>query len=203
MWSVPRIHPTSQLCHSPLRLPEKHRMPRPTPQHGLNIQPPLSLLLSACSDTLYALTTTGFPLCHKYWMCVFACVNVLHVHPTVYLFSPLLARVRPAERHQSFLWLLQLAFQFVGHKCQGGPWCGWIQRERLRKGGSRDRRPWGHCLEIRYQHRARPCQHQLTLSYRDTQTTAGRLWFNSGSRHWTSQTAAFTAALPLSGAQHR
>lgn len=49
---------------------------------------PLSLLLSACSDTLYALTTTGFPLCHKQSMCVFACVNVLHVHPTVYLFFP-------------------------------------------------------------------------------------------------------------------
>lgn len=39
-FSVPRIHPTSQLCHSPLRLPEKHRMPRPSPQHGLNIKPP-------------------------------------------------------------------------------------------------------------------------------------------------------------------
>lgn len=34
------MHPTSQLCHSPLRLPEKHCMPWPTPQHGLNIQPP-------------------------------------------------------------------------------------------------------------------------------------------------------------------
>lgn len=63
-------------------------MPRPTPQHGLNIQPPLSLSLSACSDTLYALATTGFPLCHEQCMCVFACINVLHVHPTVYLFSP-------------------------------------------------------------------------------------------------------------------
>lgn len=179
----------------------------PTPQKTLHASiytatqpkytaPPLSLLQAACSDTLYAHTTLGFPL-SVVDVCV--CVNVLQVHPTVYLFPPLPACVRPAERHQSFLWLLQLAFQFVGHKCHGGLRCGWIQRKRLRKGGSRDRRPWGHCLEIRYQHRARPCQHQLTLGYRDTQTTAGRLCFNSGSKHWTSQ----TAALPLSGPQHR
>lgn len=45
---------------------------------------PLCLLFSACSDTLYALTTTGFPLCHRECVCVFAWVNVLHVHPTVY-----------------------------------------------------------------------------------------------------------------------
>ncbi len=129
---------------------------------------PLSLLLSACSDTQYALTATGFPPCHEQCACFcvrkyFACA------PDSISFFPL-----AAEKHQSFLWLLQLAFQFVGHKCQGGQWCGWIQRKCLRRGGSKERRPWGHCLEIRYQHRARPCQHQLTLSYEDTQT-AGRL----------------------------
>lgn len=67
-----------------------------------------------------------------------------------------------------------------------------------------DRRPWGHCLEICYQYRARPCQHQLTLSYRDTQTTAARLCLNSGSDPWTSQAAALTAALPLvAESEHR
>lgn len=159
---------------------------------------PLSLLLSACSDTLYALTTTGFPPCHKKLTCVCVCVcKYFACAPDSISFFPL-----PAERHQSFLWLLQLAFQFVGHKCQGGQWCGWIQRVP-KEGRKQRKRPRGHCLEIRYQRRAWPCQHQLTLSYRDTQTATGRLCLNSGSKRWTSQTAAVTAALPLCGPQHR
>lgn len=159
---------------------------------------PLSLLLSACSDTLYALATPGFPLSYLLYVCV--CVHKCFVcapYCAAFLFFSPPVRVRPAERHQSFPWLLQLAFQFVGRKCQGGPWCGWIQGERLREGGSRDSRPWGHCLEICYQHRTRPCQHQLTLGYRDTETTAGRVCLNSGSKHGTGQSAALTAALPL------
>lgn len=54
-------------------------------------------------------------------------------------------------------------------------------RERLREGGSRNRGPRGQSLEICYQHRARPCQHHLAVSYRDTHThtTAHRLCWNS------------------------
>lgn len=103
MWSVPRIHPTSQLCQSPLRLPKKHRMPRPAPQHGLNIQPPLSPRPCACSDTLYALTTTGFPPCHMHCVCVHKCFVSAPYSETS---PPFPACVRPAERHPSFSGLL-------------------------------------------------------------------------------------------------
>lgn len=68
----------------------------PTPQKTLHASiytatqpkytaPPLSLLQAACSDTLYAHTTLGFPL-SVVDVCV--CVNVLQVHPTVYLPPP-------------------------------------------------------------------------------------------------------------------
>lgn len=109
----------------------------------------------------------------------------------VYLFAPLPALVKPAERHQSFLTIttcISICWPQMSRRAMV-----WLHSERecLRKEGSRDRRPWGHCLEICYQHRAQPCQHQVTHSYRDTQTRAGRTV-------WAVAASAAPARLPLS-----
>lgn len=85
-WSVPSIHPTSELCHSPLQLPGKHCMPQPTPQHDINIQPPL-LFISRHALTSYMCSPPQAS--HQVISSVmFACINVLHAHPMVYLFAP-------------------------------------------------------------------------------------------------------------------
>lgn len=60
-------------------------MPRPTPQHGLNIQPPFPFF-SLHALTLCVHSPPQASLCHISCMCAFACINVLYVHPTVLLF---------------------------------------------------------------------------------------------------------------------
>lgn len=173
-------------------------MPRPTPQHGLNIQPPFPFF-SLHALTLCVHSPPQASLCHISCMCAFACINVLYVHPTVLLFCffPL-----------QFVWDQQkdinhsrdyynLHFNLLAANVKAGRG---VARFRASASGKEEAETVDlgrHCLEICYQHRTRPCQHQLTLGYRDTETTAGRVCLNSGSKHGTGQSAALTAALPL------
>lgn len=92
---------------------------------------------------------------------MFACLNAFDAHPVVYRPSP--TRKKKGINHFA---LLQLSFQFVCHKCQGTQWCGYTQRGVPEEKRKQERGSWDHCLEIRYQHRAQPCQHRVTLGSR-------------------------------------
>lgn len=51
------------------------------------------------------------------------------MHTLWYIFLPPSQLLWNQQKGINHFWPLQLAFQFVGHKCQGGPWCGCIQKE--------------------------------------------------------------------------
>lgn len=76
-------------------------MPRPTPQHGLNIQLPFPFS-SLHALTLYMHSPPQASL-YVVCVCVCVCVNVLHVHPTVYLFSPPLSSSCETGRKASII----------------------------------------------------------------------------------------------------
>lgn len=163
------MHPTSQRCHPPLWLPGKHCMPPSAPQHDLNIRAPHFPCIS-----LHALTSNINSLPQVVYVCVRKCFACTADGISC---CSLPCSCETGRKASIIFDYYNLHSNFLATKCQGEPCCGctWENTQGKGEGGSRERRPWGHGLKICYQHRAGPCQRQVTLSNRDTQARAGLL----------------------------
>jgi len=141
---------------------KKHCMPLTNTATRLNIhpQPPSSLCMlwhSICPRH-HRLPSVSH-MCVCMCVCVCVCMHKCFACATVYLLQlPSFSCSCETERHPSF--------QFVGHKCQGGPRCGCVQseseseseRERESLMGTEEAETGdlkGPCLEIGYRHGVR------------------------------------------------
>lgn len=91
---------------------------------------------------------------------MFACLNAFDAHPVVYHPSP-----TRKKRHQSFCTITTFISICLPQMSRHA--MVWLHTKRVpEEKRKQERGSWDHCLEIRYQHRAQPCQRWVTLGSR-------------------------------------